>query len=275
MNSVQFYHGHCQDATASTRVAASAGKVHPTSLSTKEAVPQPRQSRDGRSNNRGAPSSRSKRAAILETATELFGRQGYEHSKWADVATAVGIGSTALYHYFESKLHCLYEIMAEALEAEVERFVLITGEHDDFEAALVAVLQAAFDLSEREVLRNRLLVSEQVLVGVHRTSAREEEARQLARERTRDLEFKWAAFLTRGMEHGAIPEADPRLLARAILGLYNSVFHWYRPRAGLSLSEVADFYVPRCLAVAGLPMQVQDAGRTRRARASRPRAAKR
>jgi len=214
-------------------------------------VPQPRQSR----NNRGAPSSRSKRAAILETATELFGREGYEDSKWADVAKSVGIGSTALYHYFESKLHCLYVIMAEALQTEVEKFDRITGEHEDFEDALVAVLRAAFDLSDREVLRNRLLVSEQVLVGVHRTSAREEEARQLARERTRDLEFKWAAFLTRGMEQGAIPEAEPRLLARAILGLYNSVFHWYRPRAGLALSEMADFFVPRCLAVAGRPLE--------------------
>ena len=231
-------------------------------------MPQPRQARNGRSNNRGAPSSRSKRAAILETATELFGREGYEHSKWADVATAVGIGSTALYHYFESKLHCLYEIMAEALEAEVERFERITGEHEDFEEALTAVLQAAFDLSEREVLRNRLLVSEQVLVGVHRTSAREEEARQLALARTRDLEFKWAAFLTRGMEQGTIPEAEPRLLARAILGLYNSVFHWYRPRAGLSLAEVADFYVARCLAVAGLPLEAT----ARRGRDERPEA---
>ena len=81
------------------------------------------------------------------------------------------------------------------------------------------------------------------------------------------------------MEQGAIPEADPRLLARAILGLYNSVFHWYRPRAGLALSEVADFFVPRCLAVAGLPMQTANgagarAGRPKRARAPRPRAAK-
>jgi TetR/AcrR family transcriptional regulator, cholesterol catabolism regulator len=229
-------------------------------------MPQPR------TTNRGAPSSRSKRAAILDTATELFGREGYEHSKWADVAKTVGIGSTALYHYFESKLHCLYEIMAEALAAEVERFDRITGEHEDFAEALTAVLESAFDLSEREVLRNRLLVSEQVLVGVHRTSVREEEARQLARERTRDLEFKWAAFLTRGMEQGAIPEAEPRLLARAILGLYNSVFHWYRPRAGLSLSEVADFYVPRCLAVAGLPLAAPNGAVAKRSRA---RAAKR
>ena len=209
-------------------------------------MPQPRTS------PRATPSSRSKRAAILETATELFGREGYEHSKWADVAAAVGIGSTALYHYFESKLHCLYEITAEALEAEVERFDRITAEHENVAEALEAVLRSAFDLSEHDVLRNRLLVSEQVLVGVHRPSAREEEARQLARSRTRDLEFKWAAFLTRGMEQGVIPEADPRLLARAILGLYNSIFHWYRPRGGLALEEVADFYLPRCLAVAGV-----------------------
>jgi hypothetical protein len=68
----------------------------------------------------------------------------------------------------------------------------------------------------------------------------------------RDLEFAWATFLTRGMEQGVIPQADPRLLARAILGLCNSVWHWYRPRGSMSLPEVKEFYVARCLAVAGL-----------------------
>ena len=97
-----------------------------------------------------------------------------------------------------------------------------------------------------------MLVAEQNLVGVQRTSPREEEARRLARSRMRDLEFAWATLLTRGMEQGAIPQADPRLLARAILGLYNSVWHWYRPKGSMSLEEVRDFYVPRCLAIAGV-----------------------
>ena len=119
--------------------------------------------------------------------------------------------------------------------------------------ALEAVLDAAFELTDHEVLRNRVLVAEQSLAGLHRTSAREEESRQLARSEMRDLEFAWATFLTRGMEQGAIPQADPRLLARAILGLYNSVWHWYRPRGSLSLEEVREFFVGRCLAVAGLP----------------------
>ena len=206
-----------------------------------------------RQTRRAPASSRSKREDIIAVATELFGRQGYEHSKWADVAKEVGVGSTALYHYFESKLHCLYVIQAEAVQADREKFDRVLAEHEDFEEALRAILEAAFELTELEVLRNRVLVAEQALVGLHRTSQREEEARQLARSRMRDLEFAWATFLTRGMEQGVIPEADPRLVARAILGLYNSVWHWYRPRGNLSLDEVRDFYVQRCLAVAGLP----------------------
>jgi AcrR family transcriptional regulator len=204
-------------------------------------------------NRSGRRSSRSKREEILATATEHFGKQGYEYSKWADIAEAVGVGSTALYHYFESKLHCLYEIQAQAVEADREQFDRVIAEHDDFVEALKAVLDAAFDLTELEVLRNRVLVAEQSLVGLHRTSAREEEARQLARSRMRDLEFAWATFLTRGMEKGAIPQTDSQLLARAILGLYTSVWHWYRPRRGLELPEVRDFFVGRCLAVAGVP----------------------
>ena len=133
------------------------------------------------------------------------------------------------------------------------------------------MLNAAFELTDHEVLRNRVLVAEQSLAGLHRTSAREEESRQLARSQMRDLEFAWATFLTRGMEQGAIPQADPRLLARAILGLYNSVWHWYRPRGGsLSIEQIREFFVGRCLAVAGLPLD-----RAGEAEAKRKPAAKR
>jgi TetR/AcrR family transcriptional regulator, cholesterol catabolism regulator len=203
-------------------------------------------------------SARSKRADILRVATAIFGRDGFEHSKWADVAAEVGIGSTALYHYFESKLHCLYVIMADALEEDLRYVERITSESDDHVTALVTILRKLYDLDEQEVLRNRVLVSEQFLVGIHRESPREEEARQMARARMRDLEFAWATFLARGMEQGVIPEADARLLTRAVLGLHNSVWHWYRPRGALTLEEVSDFYVRRCLAVLGLPQDVAD-----------------
>jgi hypothetical protein len=59
-------------------------------------------------------------------------------------------------------------------------------------------------------------------------------------------------FLSRGMAQGAIPEADPRLLTYALLGLYNSIWHWYRPGVPSKLEEVADFFVGKQLAIVGL-----------------------
>jgi len=210
-------------------------------------------------------SARSKHDAILDAAVRAFGRDGYEDSKWADVAKAVGIGSTALYHYFESKLHCLYVIMADTLEARLAQFEADTRDASDYAATIERVLRAGFELSDQDVLCHRVLIAEQALLAVHRTSPREEEARQRARARTRDLEFAWATFLARAMEQGAIPEADPRLLTRAVLGLHNSVWHWYRTGGDLTLDQVADFFVARCLAVLGLPTPTPAAASGQRA----------
>jgi TetR/AcrR family transcriptional regulator, cholesterol catabolism regulator len=225
-----------------------------------EGLPQPQRSSraPSRAATSGRRSSRSKRDEIIASAIEHFGQEGYEDTKWADIAADLGIGSTALYHYFESKLHCLYVIMADALEFFRSDFERITRDHDDYLEALRALLRSGFELSDHEVLRMRMLVAEQGLVGIRRSSPREEEARELARARTRDLEFAWATFLVRGMEQGLLPEADPRLLARAVLGLNLSVWHWYRPRGTVSLAEVADFFLRRQLAVLGLSPQLAD-----------------
>jgi hypothetical protein len=42
------------------------------------------------------------------------------------------------------------------------------------------------------------------------------------------------------------------MLARAMLGLYNSIWHWYRPDQTLLLATIAEFFTARMLAVAGV-----------------------
>ncbi len=192
-----------------------------------------------------------KREQIIEVATEYFGQTGYEDTKWADVAEAVGIGSTALYHYFESKQHCLFEIMVGAVQDFSERFERITAAHDDWTEALVAVLVDSFNLTEQQILRHRVMVAEFGRVGMQRSLPREEAARSRARALTRELEFAWGTFLARGMQQGLVPESDPRLMTRAMLGLYNSVWHWYRSGGTLTVPEVGRFIVSRQLAILG------------------------
>jgi TetR/AcrR family transcriptional regulator, cholesterol catabolism regulator len=197
-----------------------------------------------------------KRERILEVAIEQFGRHGYEDTKWADIAEAVGIGSTALYHYFESKQHCLFEIMEQAIADFRARFDRIIAEHDDWTEALLAALHDQFLLSDQDVLRLRVLVAEIDRLGIAHPLPREGAARDGARSEIRDLEFAWGAFLARGMQQGLLPESDPRLLTRALLGLANSVWHWYRPGGPLKLADVGRYFVGRELALLGCPPEL-------------------
>jgi AcrR family transcriptional regulator len=209
-----------------------------------------------------------KRAQIIDAATRRFGRDGYENTRWADIASDVGVSPTALYHYFESKQHCLFVILGQAMADFSARFEHLAdgdppppthlpspgeaGRDPHYLSTLVAVLRDCFRLTEHDIQRNRVLVAEQGLLMNPRKSPGEEQSRQAARERTRDLERAWAAFLAGGMEQGSVPDGDPRLLARAILGLYNSVWHWYRPGGTIPLPRVAEFFVARSLALAGV-----------------------
>jgi AcrR family transcriptional regulator len=193
-----------------------------------------------------------RRAEILAVAAEKFARRGYDDTKWADIAAAVGIGSTALYHYFESKQHCLFELMADSVAGFRRRFDDRVAAHDDWMEGLLAVLRGGFELSEADVMRRRVLVAEHGRSRLQTASPREEAARESARARKRDLEFAWGAFLARGMQQGLLPEQDPQLLARALIGLYNSVWVWYRPEGPLSLHDVGAFYIQRELELLGV-----------------------
>lgn len=197
------------------------------------------------------PSPRNKRAEIVAIATEYFGDNGYEDTKWADVASAVGLGPTALYHYFESKQHCLFEILAEAGDDALAEFARLN--QGDFATAFPAVVRGCFERDDREVRRARVLVAEQALVRHPREAPREEDARLRAYALLKRYEASWRDLLSAGMAAGAIPAVDPDLLTRAVIGTYNSVWQWYRPDGRLGLDEVADFYVPRVLTLTGLP----------------------
>ena len=193
-----------------------------------------------------------RRAEILDVAAEQFARNGYDDTRWADVAARVGIGSTALYHYFESKQPCRFELIADSIAGFRGRFDEHVTTHDEWLDALSALLRGGFELSDADVMRRRVLAAEQGRPRQTAASAREEAARENAEARRRDHEFAWGTFLARGMQQGLLPERDSQLLARALLGLYNSVWVWYRPGGALSLDTVGAFYIQRELALLGV-----------------------
>ncbi len=94
---------------------------------------------------------RSKRAAILVAAVERFGEDGYESTKWSEVADRVRDRQTALYHYFESKAHCLLTIMRLELQRSHDMFTEATADAVDPVEELRAAVRSAFAVSEKEI----------------------------------------------------------------------------------------------------------------------------
>jgi AcrR family transcriptional regulator len=194
---------------------------------------------------------RSKRAVILTAAIEHFGADGYEHTKWAKIADEVGIGQTALYHYFESKAHCLLTIMSLELNRSLARFREVTADIGPADKALAAAIEAAFDVSPREVLQMRILQSHMDLLATPRPSEKEEAERQTARGLVREIEKEWTGLLERGMRAGDFPKRDAQTLAGVILSMVVSVWRWYRPGGRLKLEQVRDLISDASLRVVG------------------------
>ncbi|MEU4451041.1 TetR/AcrR family transcriptional regulator [Nocardioides sp. NPDC023903] len=196
-------------------------------------------------------SPRSKRGLILSAAVESFGDDGFELTKWASVADKVGIGQTALYHYFESKVHCLLTIMSTELERSASRFERVVSDEDAPIDQLRAAVRAAYDVTPQEVLQMRILQSHMDLLATPRQSEREEAERQHARELVRKVEENWTGLVKRGIESGDFADRDPEQTSRAVLALLVSVWRWYRTGGPTTLEETRDFISDAVLRLVG------------------------
>lgn len=194
---------------------------------------------------------RSKRGIILDAAVDRFGRDGFDHTKWATIADEVGIGQTALYHYFESKAHCLLTIMSIELERSLERFRGATDDIASHHTRLRAAVLSAYDVTPREALAARILLSHMDLLSTPRPSEREEAERERARVLVRAIENEWSELISRGMADGAFARRDARQSSLAVLALILGVWRWYRPKGEQPLSVVAGFIADACERLVG------------------------
>jgi AcrR family transcriptional regulator len=189
-----------------------------------------------------APSARSKRDLILRIAAEEFGRRGFDATKWATIAESAGIGGTALYHYFESKTHCLFTLMLESYQGWYDRWSECLSSTDDPLAAIQAAVSASFQFSEADAIKARLLINEQGKLSTLKSAGREETVRIEALRVSRRIEMLWTNYLGEAMASGALPNREPRLLAHSIIGLLQSVWAWYRPSGKYTLRDLDAFY---------------------------------
>ncbi|MFH8387543.1 TetR/AcrR family transcriptional regulator [Kitasatospora sp. NPDC018058] len=161
---------------------------------------------------------------VVAAARELFCRHGYANVAMSDIATAVGIGPSALYRHFRGKQELLHAVTAEALESCLGG--LTTAGRGDLDALLHEFAETSLARRELGVLWQRearnLPAEQRAELGEHLHAARRALAEQLTAARS-ELDHAHAELLAWSIldvavsvsyQHVDLPAPDyPNLIA--------------------------------------------------------------
>jgi len=167
---------------------------------------------------------------IRRAAAALFREKGFNGTSMADLAAAVGITKSSLYHHFSSKQALLLEI----LELTVDRVTPALRAVAESERPATERLRRAVVMHVVEGLRDRDNLACFVEEGRYLEPAYME-AYVAKRDR---YEHYVRRIIRDGIASGEFRPVDPRLTAMAILGMANSAVRWYRPEGDYTPEEI-------------------------------------
>ena len=173
---------------------------------------------------------------ILTKAAEVFETRGFGQSRIQDIAQAMDLSRSALYHYFDSKEEILAALVAEYAGDRLAGYEeLARIKYRSARERMREALQRT--ISSRLVSGSRLRVLDQI------GSEMPEDLRQRLDEgRHRVLDY-YTDIVADGVASGEFRNIDPRTAALAVLGIASWTSWWYSPEGRKTPEELVEILV--------------------------------
>ncbi|RLD93270.1 MAG: TetR family transcriptional regulator [Aquificota bacterium] len=171
---------------------------------------------------------------LLNTAAKLFRMKGYDATSISDIAAALGIRKSSLYHYISTKSDLLYRISKDTLEELLQGALEIKKQDLPPQDKLLKLVENHIRLLTRDLDRYATMLREL-------DSLEEEKRRELVSLRD-GYERVLRETLQEGVKEGAFREIDSKIIGFAILGIMNWLIRWYKPGGAYSPSDLAKVY---------------------------------
>ncbi|RYF53942.1 MAG: TetR/AcrR family transcriptional regulator [Comamonadaceae bacterium] len=184
------------------------------------------------------------RSQILESASRLFYERGYAATSIRDIAVAVGISSSTMYHHFTNK--------QEILAAVVTRFM------SDFNGATIPLLE---DRSRSPIDRLRDVIAihiemsddrrQELLVGNPVRYALDPDQRKQVLGQQAQYNAAVRELIDEGRSVDIFHVSDPGLATMAVLDMLNGIREWFHGSGRLDRSTVIQEYMEFALRLLG------------------------
>jgi AcrR family transcriptional regulator len=182
-----------------------------------------------------SPAERSMADDILSRAATLFSQRGYHAVGIRDLAEAVGLSTSTLYHYYSTKQGILFAIISRFLAEFTER--LVPGLRDRSVPPRRRLERAVTEHIELTVTR-----SEELLVGSPVLNALSPDQRSSIASMRRQYRDAVRDVIAEGAAAGDFRVVDPLLTAMAMLDMLDGIRTWYHVEGPMSLPQLAEHY---------------------------------
>jgi AcrR family transcriptional regulator len=183
------------------------------------------------------------REELLSKAAEVFERHGFAQTRIQDIAAAMALSRSALYHYFSSKediLTALVEEHTSRRAEDAERVALDTSK------SAVERLKTAL----HDTIIMRLTGGARLRVLDHLAIEMPPDLRKKFDRSRRQILNGYVRIITDGVKSGEFRAVEPRIAALAVLGIASWTSWWYSTKGDLRPEELADILVD--IGVSGL-----------------------
>lgn len=173
---------------------------------------------------------------VLDAAANLFERHGYHGTSMQDIAEAVGITKSALYHYVKSKEQLVYEIHDAFVSTMIEETTTYLADHPDPDDQLQFIVANIF----AAVADYRPYVRA-FFQDVRNLEGEEWYGRIV--EKRNEYEGLVIECLERGVAAGRFDlEVSPTLASRFLFGACNWSYQWLDPSGSVKPEEMAQVW---------------------------------
>jgi AcrR family transcriptional regulator len=181
--------------------------------------------------SRRAMSTEERRQEIVDRAAALFDRDGYSNTSMEAIAEGLDVAKPTLYHYFKRKEDILRSIHEDFISRLLARFEARLAAAETPEGLLLGAMTDIFRLMDTQRGYVRVFFE-------HHRELSPEARRQVLVERDRYEGYVRNAFEA-CIVNGSMRPHDARISTKALFGMCNWSYQWYRNGGQYTADEMA------------------------------------